>query len=199
MKKKLLILVLFVFVNSTFSEIVNFGKAGDNTNDLLKRINFVIDYHPSCVILMVGTNDFINDRKFVKPDVYKENMHKIVGSFNVPVYVCTIPPADESKGFFTRHNQNSYNKCLDSLVMDCNLIIKSCGFNVIDVFSHMDKNMLFDGVHPDDAGLEVIAKTVSDYLKDTDVSRVACFGDSITQGVYTEDTWPVKLSRIIYK
>lgn len=39
------------------AEVVNLGRSGDTTDELLERLQDVIDEDPSTVVLMIGTND----------------------------------------------------------------------------------------------------------------------------------------------
>ncbi len=47
-------------------EVLNKGVAGNNSKDLMVRVdNDVINEQPDLVIIMVGTNDMINSKKFL--------------------------------------------------------------------------------------------------------------------------------------
>jgi len=149
---------------------------------------------------MVGTNDFCNDRKFVNPDEYKRNIEQILVTFkalDIPTFIMTIPPVDTSNGFWKRHDKKKYSKELDELVLDCNATIKQIDKNAIDIYSAYTKYLLFDGVHPGETGIMVIAFEVYKRIKDLDTSKVACFGDSITRNIYAKEPYPVMLERML--
>jgi acyl-CoA thioesterase-1 len=61
---------------------VNFGIGGNNTNDLLGRIDDVLESKPRTVILSVGLNDAINYSKGIIPvGVYQKNLERIISKF----------------------------------------------------------------------------------------------------------------------
>jgi lysophospholipase L1-like esterase len=72
-----IILVLMVSLLSCKGKVkmINAGILGNSTSDLLARINTdVLSMHPDVVILMVGTNDMLNSKKFISYDDYEHNL-----------------------------------------------------------------------------------------------------------------------------
>lgn len=58
--------------------VINAGIGGNNTKDLLERINKdCLAYHPDLTVLMIGTND-MNSMKYIPIDEYEKNLRKII-------------------------------------------------------------------------------------------------------------------------
>ena len=96
LKTSLLIILFFLISCSRKYNVLNKGVAGNNSFDLLKRIDKdVIAEKPTLVILMVGTNDMVNSRKFVSYPEFKVNYQTILGKlkeYKLPVVVMIPPP-----------------------------------------------------------------------------------------------------------
>jgi lysophospholipase L1-like esterase len=191
---------------------INSGAGGNNTADLLSRIDAdCLGYRPSLTLLMAGTND-MNSMKYIPLPQYEENMRSIISkilSINSKVLLMTIPPVYEPY-LFTRHNKSFYEpdghkKRLESV----NRLIKQladeyglCFLDVYHIFSAVgntgeDENSLIknvansnrtDGVHPTEYGNMVIAVSIYQCIVQLQLpyERVVCFGDSITAGGYPQ-------------
>lgn len=44
-------------------EVLNYGVAGNTTDDLLERLGEIVDTKPQAIVLMIGTNDFGKRRR----------------------------------------------------------------------------------------------------------------------------------------
>src|SRR5690606_34215404 len=90
--------------------VVNAGRGGDNTVDLLARLEAdCLRHRPELTILMVGTND-MNSRKYVPLPDYTRNLDAIVSAIagtGSAVLLLTILPVYEPY-LFTRHPRDFY-------------------------------------------------------------------------------------------
>ena len=172
-----IVFILFVFfrcapqqllLENRKIEVVNKGIAGNNTNDLLKRVDQdVIKESPNLVILMIGTNDFCNDRKFVSADQYEKNLDQLIKRItkNSQLILLTIPIIEWDK-LFRRHDKNNYPENYEYLIIKCNEIVKNKrGKNiyVIDInhyFDNIGSNWLIDGVHQTEEANQIIAAII---------------------------------------
>lgn len=194
--------------------ILNRGVAGNNTNDLLKRIDRdVIADSPYLVIIMIGTNDMANSNKLISYSQYRANYQQIVSKLlnkGTQVMLMSPPPIDTGY-LFKRHKRSLFkespNSKLDSVAIivreiasknslhyvDINKLFKLAGSpnrttkSLIINEANFDKK---DGIHPTKEGYELIAKNVFNYLKKNKLLRgsgkIICFGDSMTYGSFME-------------
>lgn len=194
--------------------VLNKGIAGNNSYDLVQRIDKdVLGEDPTLVILMVGTNDMVNSKKFVSYWEYESNLRRLLGNFQsrrIPV-VMMIPPPVDTGYVFTRHKREAFdvspNAKIDSAgrvirrlaqqystgLVDLNRVFRDRGEPNREVSSLIvnEKNLgKTDGIHPTRMGYELIAREVYSYLKQHKLlkrkNRIICFGDSITFGAFME-------------
>ena len=209
----LLLLVLLSSCNKDFL-VLNKGIAGNNSNDLVKRINRdVLAESPDLVILMVGSNDMINSRKFVSYAGFQANYQLLLDrltSRGIQVVVMSPPPADTGY-VFQRHNRQLFsqepNSKLDSLNRLIRQLARAYQVHYIDINQAFKQqgspnrqahslivnqaNMgIPDGLHPTREGYSFIAREIYGYLKQHKLlkksRRIICFGDSITYGAFME-------------
>ena len=202
--------LLVLFSVSAYAQVINAGIGGNNTINLLSRIEKdVINHHPDLTILMVGTNDMLNSRKMISFQDYADNLNhivKILQNRENEVILMSPPPVD-STYLFLRHNRNLFNLSPNEKLDSLSQIIENIAFenNVLfldlykiftnlnlpihneDLFIRNLKNSnVADGVHPTSLGYHFIAENVFQYLKKNDLikahMKIVCFGDSITHG-----------------
>jgi lysophospholipase L1-like esterase len=199
--------------NSDEIQVVNAGKGGNSSQDMLKRIDKdVISHRPDVVVLMVGANDMLWDRKFLSFDDYEDNIEQIIVKLKAvksDIILLSSPPCVESL-LFSRHSKDDFkgtspNKKLikareivkrialenELPFVDINRIFDSIG-NIGKSKECLLRNEAncgsADGVHATVEGYKIIATAVYQSMMDNDVTgaRVVCFGDSITYGASME-------------
>jgi lysophospholipase L1-like esterase len=205
--------------------IINAGVGGNNTADLLARIEKdCLAYKPDMTILMVGTND-MNSQKYVPLPEYEKNLRNIVGqilNIKSQVLLMTILPVYEPY-LFTRHQRSFYgeeghrgrkekmNAVIKKVAteyklhfLDMHHIFEKIG-NVGEESSSLIKNMAnsnkTDGLHPTNDGYRTMAVAIYEKLKSIDAgfTRLVCFGDSITNGGGGVDgtSYPAYLKKLL--
>lgn len=210
----LLLLSLFLFsCKTTFTatnHLLNKGFPNNNVSNLNHRLKrAVLKYHPSLVIIMIGTNDMINPHKMLSFASYKNKLRNLVKNLKqhyIDVLLLSPPPIDTTDLFFRRSRKRFKilpNEKIDSAIsiihqialeqhcmyLDINSIFKSY-HSPNATKSSLIRNELnsgrIDGVHPTAAGYQLIAKSIYTFLKDKDKNyqKIICFGDSITFGAY---------------
>ncbi len=188
--------------------IFNAGIGGNNTVDLLKRIDKdCLTHQPDLTILKIGTND-MNSMKHIALPQYEANLRNIVGQLIAAksrVLLMTILPVYEPY-LYTRHPRAFYepeghakrkeqvNEVIRKVAADNNQDLLDMGYifqQVGDVGEEMESliqnvanSNKQDGVHPTPAGYRTMAVALYEYItqKQLPHSRVVCFGDSITFG-----------------
>lgn len=220
-------LLTHFFVFKTNAQLINAGKGGNNTLDLLARVDKdVLIHQPELVILMVGTNDFLNSKKMIDYSAYKSNLTEIVKklkSEGMTLLIMSPPPVD-SAYLFKRHDKNLYVAAPNQILDSASQILQKIAFendalflNLFEKFSALDlpkhnEDLFFrnqmnsgvkDGVHPTALGYHFIAEQVFQFLKRQKLIqknlKIICFGDSITYGggVDKPDNYPAYLTQLL--
>jgi lysophospholipase L1-like esterase len=205
--------------------VVNAGISGNNTNNLLSRVDTdCLAHKPTLTIMMIGTND-MNNGKFVPPVKFRENLvklsAKITGSgsklllmtilpFYEP-YLLTRHPA----AFFDPEGPAGKRTALNAVVRSVAEEQKLSFFDIGILFEKvgkigLDKDCLLrnelnsgstDGVHPTPNGYRFLALAVSQFIQASNLplSRIVCFGDSITRGDGSVDreSYPAYLKKLL--
>lgn len=192
-------------------EIFNRGIPGNNTRDLMARLyQDCLVEEPDLVVLLVGTNDFLNHKKFVPVPEYSINLNYLVQTIKKQsrVMIMTIPPCCEEY-LLTRHPAEFYTQGSQVLIDECNRIINETAKK--NSILCLDLNYYFkrigevgdnqaslirnpknsgadakDGVHPTAAGYKLIAALIYEQIQKEKLKpgKIVCFGDSITYGSY---------------
>jgi len=211
-KSLLICLTVCVFVspiNVVTAEVINAGVGGNRSSQLLKRLNRdVLTHHPSVVVLMVGTNDRLNSGGFITAENYRKNVITLVDKIQAggAKVVLVTPPPCIPELLFNRHDPKKFAdqspvermQEVRTILLD---ISKQQKIPLIDFHQHLIQNKIADqqktsvlrniansgikdGVHLTPAGYQLLAKLVAQKLtaEKIDVSKVICFGDSLTQG-----------------
>ena len=211
LKRIILSLTFSVLLTATNAQVINAGVGGNNTAQLLERIDTdVLAKAPDLVILMAGTNDMINRNKILSYEAYGQNYRAIVKQLKdqgIEVLVMSSPTVD-SAYVFTRHPRALFEKAspnerldtarqiIEQIAQDYDLhyLDLNTAFQEIGVPRH-DKDLFIrnpencgvkDGVHPTPLGYHFIAENIFHYMKRHQMikaeMKIICFGDSITQG-----------------
>ena len=188
--------------------IINAGIGGNNTVDLLARIDKdCLSHKPDFTILMIGTND-MNSKKYIPLPEYGENLRKIVEMIlgaGSQIMLMTILPVYEPH-LYTRHDKSFYGeeghkgrkekvnevikKAADDYklhFLDMHRVFEKVG-NISEDSNSLLQNTLnsqkTDGIHPTPDGYRTMAVAIYEALIRTRVpyNKLVCFGDSITNG-----------------
>lgn len=188
--------------------ISNKGINGNNTEDLLKRLDKdVLAQKPDLVVMMVGTNDMLNERNLLSIQQYEQNYRQLIMQIkkHSNLVLMTIPPVN-SDFIIKRQKPGMYASVTPSEKVDeanvvirklskeykCKLIdlhavLEACGGAGTDegsLFQNEANAGINDGVHPTVDGYRVIGTAVYQALclMYPKASNIVCFGDSITFG-----------------
>jgi lysophospholipase L1-like esterase len=207
-------------------KVINAGIGGNNTIDLLKRLETdCLSHHPDLVIIMVGTNDALNSFKSVSDKDYEANLNSLVKKINQAgskVLLLTIPPIYEPY-LLLRHpasfygtegptvKRNKINEIIKSVsttnhtyFLDTGGFIDKIGKVGVDKDS-LIRNVLNsnnkDGVHPTATGYRFIALSIFNFISSQkQVFRsIVCYGDSITfgDGSIDKESYPSYLKKLL--
>lgn len=161
-----------------YDHVVNLGVSGDKTTEVLDRINDVFKYKPSKLIILIGINDFLVNKK-VWDHPYEinilENYQKIIEILteNLPdtkFYSLSTFPLGKNK-LFSNDLLPLYNKEIDDLNKGYKKISEKYHVEFINA-SHTlkDENgdlkdeFTLDGVHLTEAGYEKYFDAIKELL-----------------------------------
>ncbi|HEX2862413.1 MAG TPA: GDSL-type esterase/lipase family protein [Lacunisphaera sp.] len=193
-------------------EVVNAGQGGDNTADMLARLERdVLAHAPEVVVLLAGTNDLLNSRHAVPLEQYRENLHTLaqrITATKARLILLALPPA-HAPYLLQRHPAAFYGADgPGSRVTAGNAVIRELARErqvpLVDVFAAFaaaggasdQANSLLrntansgkaDGIHPTPAGYRLMGGLVAEVLIREDLQaarRIVCLGDSITRGAH---------------
>lgn len=157
-------------------EIFNLGVSGDKTPNLLERIELETKVRkwpgdPITVILAIGTNDelFENKKQAVEPENFKENIKKILSLVKPladKILFVGSAACDESQTtpvFWSDiHYTNDQIKKYEGIIGE---IAAERGIPFVPIFEKFksemtDRELLADGLHPNDTGHKLIFELV---------------------------------------
>jgi lysophospholipase L1-like esterase len=215
MRSFLYLLLLLLTGCSASYEVQNIGVAGNNSVDLLRRVDTaVVARQPDLVLLLLGTNDMMNSKKLIPLDSFMQNYRELVQRIQTTgakLVLLSIPPVDTGY-IFQRHPRNAFevdpnekirlaNKSIQQLTMS------NPGLYFFDLYELFAKggspnrtreSLLVneqnlgkpDGVHPTRDGYAKMAESLYAYLIEKKLlkknRKLICFGDSITFGAFME-------------
>ena len=164
-----------------YLESYNLGVSGDTTTDLLERFQVecrvrlgdMEENESSIIIFAIGINDaqFIHDKNDLRTPLeeFKENIQKLIDlsqKFKSEIVFIGLNPVDESKTIpipwdinksYKNENVQKYNEIIKSVCKENNIPF-------IDIFEQWIrinyKELLFDGLHPNSKGHQMISDVV---------------------------------------
>jgi lysophospholipase L1-like esterase len=162
--------------------VINQGIGGDRSVEVWNRIAGLLDaYHPDLVLLMIGTNDFLSGAEdaivFNNLEWYLRHTIEIIQGRGVKMILATNPPVDWNRrpGQSNRvANFHSYYFAYASFYQIPLADVFSSFMavpNWVDVLMYPDPD---DGVHPIDAGQQVIRDAFYNQLVPL-LDRRGCF------------------------
>ncbi|WP_461139146.1 SGNH/GDSL hydrolase family protein [Spirosoma pomorum] len=209
--------------SSVKPEIINAGVGGNNTVDLLARMDAdCLSQRPELTILMAGTND-VNSKKYVPLPDYERNLRTMVKKLldsNSQVVLMTILPVYEPY-LMTRHDPAFYqpdghaarktamNDAIRKVATDNRLplldmhhifnTVGNIGLDASSLLKNEANSNKTDGVHPTPDGYRTMAVVIYTFLVQNKLlkNRIVCFGDSITKGDDQGRNYPAYLQQLV--
>lgn len=208
----LALLPLCVAAQEPSFTLLNKGIRGQNTRDLLRRIEKdVVKESPDLVILMIGTNDLMNTHKMLSVEEYVANVEQMMERFTeagIPLLMVSFPTLDEEY-IYQRHDRSRYDRpLLERVKAGRDAVRQRClerGVPHADFYHYLEglgiprhnedeiiineKNFRKnDGIHLTRQGNELLGEFVALHMQTAGLIRppmkIVCFGDSITHSVF---------------
>ena len=208
--------------------ILNFGRPGYNSRELLSMLPAIFDTHPQTAIVMIGTNDVTWSKKRLSADEYEANLLQIINALhaaNVKTIIVTIPPCIEEyvaeREKYTPEQRDALNTEINDFNARAKRVADKTGTIVIDYHAQFKGDLRAasslirneanlrskDGVHPSAEGYRILARLLADAIQSHNLptTRIVCCGDSITygahmegQGTTTGETYPAFLRNFLF-
>lgn len=151
------------------TNIINRGISGDTTRRILNRLDTIIQTKPKQIFLMIGINDFVNEKKSIEQvlDKYKIILEELQNKIpQTEVFIQSVLPVNNNLTYFLQDNQKviKFNLKLQELATEFN-------YQYIDVFSHLadsenqlDVKYTTDGVHLNGKAYLIWKEAVKKYV-----------------------------------
>ena len=162
-------------------EIFNLGVSGDTTRNLLARIEAETKIRkwpgdPQIAVVAIGTNDdlFQNGKQWVEPPEFRANIQKIIDVLKPLVegilFVGNVAVDEKltTPVFWDNiHYTNDELKKYEDIIRE---VTKAQNISFVPVFDKFKaeqakRNLLADGLHPNDSGHKLIASLVQPELE----------------------------------
>lgn len=152
--------------------VVNSGIAGNTTDQILTSMKTrVYDYNPSKIFLLIGTND-LRDGK--SQEAVVQNIEEIIEEIQTnrkqsEIFVESLYPvnASVSSAVGVRSNATiqNINAQLEEYCKEKNLTYIDLYAKLQDEQGNLQIQYTVDGLHLSDAGYQVVAEVLQEYLK----------------------------------
>lgn len=160
--------------------IVNSGKAGYKTADILKEMDtLVYQYNPTSVYILIGTNDFITETDENQVEEVEDNIVKIVNKIkknrkNTKIYIQSIYPVNRNinkESVADRDNEEiqEVNKFLKDYCIENKYTYIDIYKYLIDEDGNLKKQYTNDGLHANEIGYARISQVLLKYLYNVEV------------------------------
>ena len=160
--------------------VYNLGICGDTTEGLLERLEIeALAREPNIILFAIGTNDtqFLKKEKRnqVLLEKFKDNLEKltvIANKFTDKIIFIGLIDVDNLRVGINSYADNHLYK--SEFVEEYNNALKEfCNAKKIpflDVFDLLDKNDLFDGLHPNSQGHKKLFNKIRDFLEEIETN-----------------------------
>ncbi len=137
-------------------DIINLGVSGDTTQDGLSRIDEVLEEDPGTVILLLGGNDYL---RRIPEEKTRENLETLIETFISNGSVVVL--LGVRGGILIDGREAVYEELSQAYGT----------VYVPDVLSgiFLKPELMFDGIHPNDAGYAIIAERLIEVFKDAEL------------------------------
>lgn len=158
--------------------LVNSGINGNKTKDIINNMKErVYDYNPSKIFLLIGTNDFIDQKT---TDQICKNIKEIIELIqkNRPyaeIYLESIYPINDTDNKKINHKMvnNRTNKKISKINTELEEYAKENDITYIDIYDklidedgNLDLDYTNEGLHLSEKGYEVVTEELEKYIKE---------------------------------
>lgn len=151
------------------TNILNRGISGDTTRRVLNRLDEIIRIKPKQIFLMIGINDFVNEKKSIE-QVF--NKYKIIleeFKTKIPqteIFIQSVLPVNNNLTYYFQDNQNviKFNLKLQELAKEFNHQYIDVFYKLADSENQLDAKYTTDGVHLNGKAYLIWKEAVEKYV-----------------------------------
>ncbi|MEM6754300.1 MAG: GDSL-type esterase/lipase family protein [Cyanobacteria bacterium P01_C01_bin.38] len=151
------------------TNILNRGISGDTTRRVLNRLDEIIRIKPKQIFLMIGINDFVNEKKSIE-QVF--NKYKIIleeFKTKIPqteVFIQSVLPVNNNLTYYFQDNQKviKFNLKLQELAKEFNHQYIDVFYKLADSENQLDAKYTTDGVHLNGKAYLIWKEAVEKYV-----------------------------------
>jgi lysophospholipase L1-like esterase len=178
-------------------------KSGDSSYWKMGRLPQVFALKPDIITIALGTNDsktinWDDSANFVKD--YTAMVDTLLGIIPKPQIWLVLPPPTWKNEAATNFPSPRESVIRNSVIPKIRQVAAARDLEVIDLHAPLTNRLdlfLPDSLHPTSAGADSIASIIFRAFK-SKVTRVACIGNSITQGNnWNADAYPGRLGMLL--
>ncbi len=151
------------------TNIINRGMSGDTTRRILNRLDAIIQTKPKQIFLMVGINDFVNEKKSIEEVLskYKIILEELQNKIpQTEVFIQSVLPVNNNFSYFLQDNQNviKFNLKLQELAKEFNYQYIDVFYYLADSENQLDAKYTTDGVHLNGKAYLIWKEAVEKYV-----------------------------------
>jgi lysophospholipase L1-like esterase len=168
---------------------LDLGVSGETTEEVLWRLlNGELDgIHPKVVMIMIGTNN-IGHYGDEKPEWVAAGIKKIIETVRAKqsqakILLLAIFPREASPQGAQRQRNNQVNSMLPALADGKNVFFQDIGPKFLDPQGNLSKEIMPDGLHPNDQGYRIWIEAVRPKLEELMGSPLAPASNSTTNSL----------------
>ncbi|WP_044291518.1 GDSL-type esterase/lipase family protein [Rivularia sp. PCC 7116] len=134
------------------SNIVNRGISGDTTRRILNRLDAIVRIKPKQIFIMVGINDFVNEKKSIEEVLsqYKIILEELQAQTpQTQVFLQSVLPVNNNLTYIFEDNQKliQFNSRLQKLAAQFNYQYIDVFSSLADAENQLDARYTTDGLH----------------------------------------------------
>ncbi|MEB3218718.1 MAG: GDSL-type esterase/lipase family protein [Nostocales cyanobacterium 94392] len=149
--------------------IKNRGISGDTTGRILNRLDTIIQIKPKQIFLMVGINDFVNEKKSIEELLkgYQEILHELqTHTPDTQVFIQSVLPVNNDITLFWQNNDIvvKFNLQLQELAKEFHYQYIDIFSSLVDSKNQLDDKYTTDGVHLNGKAYLVWKEAIKKYV-----------------------------------
>ncbi|MEO1429482.1 MAG: GDSL-type esterase/lipase family protein [Cyanobacteria bacterium J06632_19] len=134
------------------SNIVNRGISGDTTRRILNRLDAIVNTKPKQIFIMVGINDFMNEKKSIEEVLsqYKNILEELQAQIpQTQVFIQSVLPINNKLTYIYEDNNKviKLNSKLQKLAAEFNYQYIDVFSFLVDAENQLDARYTTDGLH----------------------------------------------------
>lgn len=140
-------------------EVINLGRNGQTSGQALKRVNEVVSYDPSVVILELGGNDYLKRIPIRETEINLTEIIKELDDGERVIFLTEFYPTNSFLSLFIKVPKKEYDDMFKRLSAGENI------YMIDKIWEDVWKKEMSDEVHPNTKGYESMGKNILESMK----------------------------------